>query len=1498
MANGCAYSQHPRSSQEALLRLEKGTASPTSQLNEATQIIGLDLALCASHPEINRAAQIRHNAAPKEEWVLRWLLKKLRTGKNYRVESASFLLLRQLVDLIPPKTLATTLKDQKFLVILNDTISDLEEYIFASVENGTAEFLCSESESSQTVGDVPEQRSKRDKKGTKRKRAGEDGDGGQGNAMDIDEPPQSPASCFLTFIRLLDCLYSIVTLANRTLILDEVASSHLKHALRGEPESVATLLAKSFRLAALATTQFLHGRKTTDLQHLLYVLPAILELWEMRSFRRDDSENNSSNNCFAKHSFQHAMRLQHCVRSAQLDTDERAQVLQGVERLIARHVVLPAREGFFKRGGSGINYSADDPDWTPVKPITDTLRPILCDATSATEKTVDRVDGMKKKGLWKTAELLPNFFEIASRSVPRDTFRLQTHEAPWLETLFVAVAELAFSIAKEESPLTYSSDFVLLLERLFRVVLDRKIQLSLHTLLTHAAYTGLLKNELTEVHWNLTALLIELGVDIFLPNSGLPDAINLLNALLHKILLHWQSDLSHLDPNYELIKSGIVIPLLQGFTAARDLPTFMQLWYEQLIAVEEARSRNTSLSSFTVWEDDDLCNVYSEVMRNPLTNAHFQAQLRAASVEIQHEDGRVSDSAGSYAQFVILEAGMRKRNLKFEDANEPLQNILGIATSTLSSKQTLHWRWRLWRFARDLLENNLQSTDNPFGHAVMKLTDVSAKTIQRHRKDQMKKPRAALESFEAYRFSLLAIKESIDSAGLDKFSALTREIADFFKVITKEDAVASMASPWNGRAETLELQVSLALGYFLALVRSPSVWSLVKYDIRRSLFERILSLAASQYHASSTGLERAPFHARFLQAWASVVCHEYLLNAPAITSDLIFVLSERIKSDVSNRKLYVESLQRIPASLVTRRQRAVLLDLLEEVIRQEDNPLEITVGMLSLMAKLADMPKSGAALTSDWEPTWNAAKSVTLQGTEVDLQIMKAFRHLHKAVIAKLLVLSDEERSKLFKKMYRKVTSKASKLKSIDRNSMDCFFLRISLSQLWVHRHQLSGVLDEMELAACRQKVFDLIVAEVKSVKDQCKKQKLEDTITLIKVLDALEDFEDLATDNVEVDKFLSKIESYVEKSVDSESPLKRLIRRRVLVGRGGVDKDITLPVMQVAETLPLQQLYGEQQQLFIRATLERFRSMSVDDLTGVVQQIRVIGFEGDNAAYRLLVASLAVASLPAVEDKESAAAKELSSLCTAVTESMPRSQSIEHFTFATECLDMLLRTHTRCIAQWNIDNVLAAIAVAASKAGPRINTDYAAPIYVRLCRLMGVLLGLHRQKLGGRFHLILPAMQRLLNCLFARSRKRTRSIRSEKGSTEQPLWLAPLQASHAVHFTRLLTSLCDPTVSAVSRPTQSGPGGQEGLTDQTKKAKRIAGQYLQYLIMEYAQSSLRGSMTPEVKAAILPGLYTALDVMSRETMRALNAGLDASGRSVFKALYDDYMKFGKWNKG
>ncbi|KAL2855836.1 Urb2/Npa2 family-domain-containing protein [Aspergillus pseudoustus] len=1478
-----SISERPRSSQEALLRLEKGTASPITQLSEAAQIIGLDLSLCASHPEINRAIHTPIHAAPKEEWVLRWLLKKLKARKNYRVEPASFLLLRQLIDLIPPKSLGSTLKDQKFLSVVEHAITDLTDDVYTGLGDVMVDTLPSDSESSRTLSESSRASEGLDKKGTKRKRTRDNGQ----DAMDIDEQPRTPGSCFLTFTRVLDCLYSLVTLSNRAVGANEAASSHLRHALRGEPQQAAIALGQSLTLASIAVSQFSHGRKTTELQHIFYVLPALFELWEWRSHRQDDPEQGSSNESFATNCSQSALRLLYCVRASQLDTGERTQVVNGIERLIALHVVLPARTSFLGRGGLGIDYTSSEPDWSPVQPITDTFRSMLC-----AEELLNQGEA-KKRLQWNTADLIPEFFSVAIRSVARDTFRRKTDEEPWLETLFVAVAELAFSLVKAEGAPAFMPRFVSVLEQLFRVALRWGVRLSLHTLLTHARYTGLLKEGLSEVEWSLTALLIELGVDIFLPNSGLPDSTNFLEALLNKIILRWQNGLST-DGNDALIKTGIILPLLRGFTGARDLPTFMEIWYQQLGNVEAARRRDHSLGLFTVWEDDDLCNAFGDLLRNPLHQNLAAAQMRAAATEFEGLDGQINTSEDAYGQVVILESGLRQRAVNLANTNTAVESVLSAIIPALSSNQDLHWRWRLWRLARNLLENNTQKTDTGIGADLMNLAGAATKSIRRCHEESARKLSARLECIEAYRFILATVKHT---HGGVKFPTMIKEATDFIRTISTKNMLQSMSFPWDGRSETIDSPIILSLAYFLTLVQNPTIWGRFEPEARRSLFGHVLSLVTVQYQPSSSTLETLALGARFLQAWTSIVSHEYLLNTPTIVNDLITVISERVKDDSTNRKLYIESLQRIPASLFTRRQRGALLDLLQVVILQQDSNPTVTVGVLSLMAKLADMSKSAAELTGSWEPIWNLAKAIKLQGTDVDLELMKAFRFLHRAVITKLLLLADEDRRKQFKKMFRKISTKVSKLQSLDRSSMESFFLRISFSQFWEYRNQVADAINGPELTSSRERMFELVVADVRSAKDHCKKQPLEETISLIKTIDALEDFEDLTTNHVEVKKILSKIENYVEKSADSGCALRRHIRRRVLATQG-LENSVTVPVVQFAESLPLQEMYSEQQQLFIWSTTDRFRSMSTSALLQVVQEVRQLGFFGKNAEYHLLIAGLAISAASSTEDRESDQAKELSLVCTAITEAIPMSKSHEEFVLATECLNILLRGHPRCISQWNVDSLLTCIAVCASKSGPRISPEFSGMIYIRLCRLLGLLLGLHRQKIGGRFHLILPPMQRLLGCLFARAKKRTsRLAKSDTGNTQQPHWLSQLGATHATHFTRLLTSLCDPTLSAVSRPTPHG-ASHEGLTDQTKKSKRIAGQYLQYLIMDYAQSTLRSTLSPDVKAALLPGLYSALDVISRETMRALNAGLDISGRAVFKALYDDYMRFGRWNKG
>ena len=58
---------------------------------------------------------------------------------------------------------------------------------------------------------------------------------------------------------------------------------------------------------------------------------------------------------------------------------------------------------------------------------------------------------------------------------------------------------------------------------------------------------------------------------------------------------------------------------------------------------------------------------------------------------------------------------------------------------------------------------------------------------------------------------------------------------------------------------------------------------------------------------------------------------------------------------------------------------------------------------------------------------------------------------------------------------------------------------------------------------------------------------------------------------------------------------------------------------------------------------------------------------------------------------------------------------------------------------------------------------------------------------------------------------------------------------------------------------------------------------------------SSRLPMPHKVKEALLPGLYSILDVTPLELCRVMADALDANGRALWKDIYNNYGKFGRW---
>ena len=241
----------------------------------------------------------------------------------------------------------------------------------------------------------------------------------------------------------------------------------------------------------------------------------------------------------------------------------------------------------------------------------------------------------------------------------------------------------------------------------------------------------------------------------------------------------------------------------------------------------------------------------------------------------------------------------------------------------------------------------------------------------------------------------------------------------------------------------------------------------------------------------------------------------------------------------------------------------------------------------------------------------------------------------------------------------------------------------------------------------------------------------------------------------------------------------------------------------------------------------------------------------------------------------------------------LPKSTSLEYFCLTADCMKTILDKHHGSINQWTIDTLLAQIAITTSSQGPNISN--AAPIiFERLCRLLSVVLGRYRIRLGGRHHLLLPALYGLLRCLFAADPGSLTTPSQLLFHSKLPPWIhwTAARSAHesAPYLTRLLTSICDPTPSSVKRAHRNS------LTDETKKARNTAGQYMLYFIAEYTDCQLNGRIEVQAKAALMPGLYAVLDAMGKEVMRAMNAKMSSSQKAIFKALYEDYVRFGKWD--
>ncbi|KAI3336791.1 hypothetical protein HD806DRAFT_18324 [Xylariaceae sp. AK1471] len=241
-------------------------------------------------------------------------------------------------------------------------------------------------------------------------------------------------------------------------------------------------------------------------------------------------------------------------------------------------------------------------------------------------------------------------------------------------------------------------------------------------------------------------------------------------------------------------------------------------------------------------------------------------------------------------------------------------------------------------------------------------------------------------------------------------------------------------------------------------------------------------------------------------------------------------------------------------------------------------------------------------------------------------------------------------------------------------------------------------------------------------------------------------------------------------------------------------------------------------------------------------------------------------------------------------TSHFSQTESLPHFKQISEIILFLLDKHANAMTQYNIEATLTSVVEVCSTRGPRIQGSKAAgEIFTALFKLVALIIKRHRLRLSGHFHILLAALRALLAILLADPNASISNHRSAQ--PHHPPWLsARLQPRHAERFARLLSLVCEPSAASVARSRS-----RSELDSATDAAKRAAGQYMYLLLEVYVKLQLEVEVSREMRKALEVGVFSVLDITSEGCRKVLNESLDAGGRAVFRALFAEYRKFGKW---
>ncbi|KAH3913270.1 hypothetical protein HBH56_113840 [Parastagonospora nodorum] len=1462
------------------------------QIRQVAHIIRLPPNWADIRDKTTRAAALRHVVGARAEWVLRWTLDKLgnetHAGTKARATPTTWQLLECMMHVLPVSRSAPHLRDAAFPSILERALlenfdkdrNDLNDPAFPAEEDVHSR---NTSESSETVCD--------DTQLSRKRKRGSPG----------VSPSQSTASASSTPLLLFTAIHALLRhitgVANAP--HDNTQTELMKMVLRAD-SAQASRIVKFWLVAVQNLVETMAARDIHSAPLVALVdLSVVFDIWELRMLDAADPTGSSPED-FANECMVPTLRLSETLRSLRADMTEPESskaldlAVQALDKSLTSHILVPARSTFFSQAHASAKADSTRRGASVLSTSLGPLRAILLRIAQ-----IEDAGEVVPPHMASLSKAIGHLLDLAIRVSPSRTPKSRLAERPWIQAVVLSLAECVGCSLEGPPDFVTTKSAAAALQSALEILHSQNVNIDsaiLREIFWYYCGVKYPQQEERQVKWTLIAALVELDASIFTTESrSTSGSSKEQHADLTEVLFDQISDTEFKGVGFkdtrsrletttvdaavarasnqesrEFILGRIVNPIMSAFSRNRNMLGFVRRWDDQLVKSYRFENRKALKEKPEfIWEDRVLTNALSSVFEQSLTQGQIVGlieehvtrleDLSGALAVQDNEDVRVRKLAAfkrASSSAIIIPAILQ--STQSDDTLAALQQQLHslfdlYATWVQDERFGAYTRLSLSWFSLCLLLDKLWLIDLHASSQLQQeglypLLEQATKDLSTSRSESSRRKVDSSARAIAMLFSLKACNKLQTVPGSEEIvqEALRRVMKSFYASQLNESELSRTAEQFCACFVQL-------LSHLDAQVARDSILT---------MFNR-LSIPNGNIHDHISGL--------LAQA---VFAHD----SSALHNAYSYALSDALQEGDSDplHRIAVHDLLHIRPSALPRDKREAILDRLSVLLTLGT---VVPDDLLSAMAQLMVIPNASARLSTDGAVIFDIALQLQQRGA-ISSTALQQLQLLCQRMLAHIIPNQSQAQSRALLGEYQK------KLNTLTQATK-----KVSPTGLAILRATILEQKDSQLLS----------VKQYVSLLKQCLADDGtdgKDTASFEHVLDAFEELSStLLGDSASLKATTSWLRAWVKDNADLDSYITSsqlgsievadyVARLHRLVAKYRLYSDVKWFVALTVKML-CGPLADEQKRKALATTLEVFAPLERAEKLSIVSLLTDVDDSYARAA-SYTVLQVLVSTLPdnlstdvILKQNQLAILPKLCGMLIEVSDAAC-------FNALMDSINTLLNHSTAVATQHSIECVLGVLVKFTSRTSPALPYDQASQIFTRLCETSRLVLLVHRSKTGGRSHILLPLLQGLLFCLFMPTSARSGAL---------PMWLRSntsqavcLASTDAAHYSRLLSTLCNPPQSSISKAHQHSRKSKD-LIDPVKAARERTSHFLYPLLASFCRFQLSGRLVPAIRAKMLPGLWELISTASlhKEELDAMFAGLSRSEKDVWRSLWGEW---------